>query len=93
MRKFHWTLPLTIAACLMSAPAHADRSKEHADGSKEVVVVTHIDVDPQFVNQTLNDMLVGFVEDSRDDSGVKSFTMITQDPTTNHFQLIEVFAM
>ena len=27
----------------------------------------------------------------RDDPGVKSFTLITQDPTTNHFQLIEVF--
>jgi quinol monooxygenase YgiN len=34
---------------------------------------------------------MGFVEDSRDDPGVESFTLITQDPTTNHFQLIEVF--
>jgi quinol monooxygenase YgiN len=36
-------------------------------------------------------LLIGFVEQSRTDPGVKSFTLITQDPTTNHFQLIEVF--
>ena len=40
MRKFRWILPLTVAACLMGAPTHADRFKE-------VVVVTHVDVDPQ----------------------------------------------
>ena len=40
MSKFHWTVALTVAACLMSAPAHADRFNE-------VVVVTHVDVDPQ----------------------------------------------
>ena len=37
MRKFLWTLPLTVAACLMGAPAHAD-------GFNEVVVVTHVEV-------------------------------------------------
>jgi quinol monooxygenase YgiN len=83
MRKFRWTLPLTIAACLMGAPAHADRFKE-------VVVVTHVDVDPQNV-PVAQPLLVTFVEDSRNDPGVKSFTLITQDPTTNHFQSIEVF--
>ena len=82
MRKFRWTLPLTFAACLMGAPTHADQ---------EVVVVTHVDVDPQFVNQDLMDSLMTFVTDSRKELGVKSFTLITQDPTTNHFQLIEVF--
>jgi quinol monooxygenase YgiN len=83
MHKFRWTLPVTVAACLMGAPAHADRFKE-------VVVVTHVDVDPQNV-PTAEPLLIGFVEDSRDDPGVESFTLITQDPTTNHFQLIEVF--
>jgi quinol monooxygenase YgiN len=83
MREFHWTLPLTVAACLMGAPAHAG-------GFGEVVVVTHVDVDPQNV-PVAEPLLVTFVEDSRNDRGVKSFTLITQDPTTNHFQLIEVF--
>jgi quinol monooxygenase YgiN len=83
MSKFHWTVPLTVAACLMGAPAHADRFKE-------VVVVTHVDVDPQNV-PIAEPLLTGFVVDSRDDPGVVSFTLITQDPTTNHFQLIEVF--
>ena len=83
MRKFRWILPLTVAACLMGAPTHADRFKE-------VVVVTHVDVDPQNVDQA-KQLLLPFVLDSRDDPGVKSFTLITQDPTTNHFQLIEVF--
>jgi len=87
MHKFRWTLPVTVAACLMGAPAHADG---FADRFREVVIVTHVDVDPQNVG-VAEPLLVTFVEDSRDDPGVKSFTLITQDPTTNHFQLIEVF--
>ena len=81
MRKFRWTLPLTFAACLMGAPVHADQ---------EVVVVTHVDVDPQNV-PVAEPLLVNFVIDSRNDRGVKSFTLITQEGTDNHFQLIEVF--
>ena len=87
MRKFHWVLPLTVAACLMGAPAHADRFD---DRFGEVVVVTHVDVDPQNV-PVAEPLLVNFVIDSRNDRGVKSFTLITQEGTTNHFQLIEVF--
>jgi len=83
MHKFRWTLPLTVAACLMGAPAHAD-------GFGDVVVVTHVDIDPQFVPQA-EPLLIGFVEDSRNDRGVKSFILITQEGTNNHFQLIEVF--
>jgi quinol monooxygenase YgiN len=92
MREFHWTLPLTVAACLMGAPAHAAGVFGPAGlvGFGEVVVVTHVDVDPQNV-PVAEPLLVTFVEDSRNDPGVKSFTLITQDPTTNHFQLIEVF--
>jgi quinol monooxygenase YgiN len=83
MRKFRWTLLLIVAACLMGAPARADRFGE-------VVVVTHVDIDPQFVPNA-EPLLIGFVEDSRNDRGVKSFTLISQEGTTNHFQLIEVF--
>jgi len=81
--NFRWTLPLTVAACLMCAPAHAD-------GFAEVVIVTPVDVDPQFVGQA-EPLLEMFVEDNRKDRGVKSFILITQDPTPNHFQPIEVF--
>jgi quinol monooxygenase YgiN len=83
MPQFRWTLSLIVAACLMGAPAYADRSGE-------VVVVTHVDIDPQFVPQA-QPLLKMFVNDSLNDHGVKSFILITQDPTTNHFQLIEVF--
>jgi quinol monooxygenase YgiN len=83
MRQFHWTLPLIVAACLMGAPAHADRFGE-------VVVVTHVDVDPQNVPMA-QPMLTTFVTDSLKDGGVKSFILITQEGTANHFQLIEVF--
>jgi hypothetical protein len=55
MSKFHWTVPLTVAACVMGGPAHADRFKE-------VVVVTHVDVDPQNV-PTAEPLLTGFVVD------------------------------
>lgn len=83
MPPFRWTLPLIVAACLMGAPAHADRSGE-------VVIVTHVDIDPQFVPQA-QPLLETLVNDSLDDRGVKSFILITQEGTTNHFQLIEVF--
>jgi quinol monooxygenase YgiN len=87
MREFHWALSLSVAACLMGAPAHADRFD---DRFGEVVVVTHVDVDPQNV-PVAEPLLVNFVIDSRNDRGVKSFTLITQEGTDNHFQLIEVF--
>ena len=83
MHKFRWTLLLTVAAGLLGAPAHAD-------GFEEVDVVTHVDIDPQFVPQA-EPLLIGFVEDSRNDPGVKTFILITQEGTNNHFQLIEVF--
>ena len=83
MRHFRWTLPLIVAACLTGAPAHAGRFGE-------VVIVTHVDIDPQFVPQA-QPLLETFVNDSLNDRGVKSFILITQEGTDNHFQLIEVF--
>jgi quinol monooxygenase YgiN len=58
-----------------------------ADG---IVVVTHLDIIPQFAPLAFP-LLVDFVEDSRNDPGVVVFKMISWEPTTNHFQLIEVF--
>jgi quinol monooxygenase YgiN len=62
----------------------------HAE-SRQIFVITHVDVDPQFVPEALP-VLDTFVSDSLSDPGVQTFALISQTPTTNHFQLIEVFA-
>ena len=59
--------------------------------SRQIFVITHVDVDPQFVGQALP-VLDTFVSDSASDSGVQTFALLSQSPTPNHFQLIEVFA-
>jgi quinol monooxygenase YgiN len=56
----------------------------------EVIVVTHLDIIPAFVDQALP-VLLDFVGDSRNDPGVVVFKMISWPPTTNHFQLVGVF--
>jgi quinol monooxygenase YgiN len=83
MRLFRWVSALAVAVFLMGTPAQSD-------GFGGVVVVTHIDIIPNFVDQA-EQLLKQFVADSRKDPGVKYFTLITWDPTTNHFQLIELF--
>lgn len=78
-----WALALSVIVFLTSTEA---RSNDFG----EVVVITHIDIIPDFVNQA-EPLLKQLVTDSRNDPGVSYFTLITWDPTTNHFQLIEVF--
>lgn len=87
MRRFRWALPLVFAALLAAAPAYAGNSRE-------VVVVTHIDIIPNSADQAppaALSLLDQFVLDSRKDPGVQYFTLITWAGTTNHFQLLEVF--
>ena len=62
----------------------------HAE-SRQIFVITHVDVDPQFVGQALP-VLDTFVSDSASDPEVQTFALLSQSPTLNHFQLIEVFA-
>jgi quinol monooxygenase YgiN len=83
MRMFRRALAMVVLALLIGAPARSD-------GLGEVVVVTHINIIPDFIDQA-EPLLKQFVTDSRNDPGVKYFTLITWDPTTNHFQMIEVF--
>ena len=83
MRIFACTVALTVAMFVTGMPARSDNFGD-------VVIVTHIDIIPDFVDQA-TPLLEQFVTDSRNDPGVKYFTLITWDPTTNHFQLIEVF--
>jgi len=62
----------------------------HAE-SRQIFVITHVDIEPQFVAQALP-VLDTFVSDSASDPGVQTFALLSQSGTTNHFQLIEVFA-
>jgi len=62
----------------------------HAE-PRQIFVITHADIDPQFVDQALP-ALDTFVSDSASDPGVQTFALLSQSGTTNHFQLIEVFA-
>jgi quinol monooxygenase YgiN len=62
----------------------------HAE-SRQIFVITHVDVDPQFVDQALP-VLDTLVSDSASDPGVQTFALLSQSPTPNHFQLVEVFA-
>lgn len=78
-----------LLACAVAGPAMADGpgSNVRANG---VVVVTHLDIIPTFTDLA-RPVLDEFVEDSRNDPGVVVFKMISWTPTTNHFQLIEVY--
>ena len=58
---------------------------------RQIFVITHVDVDPQFVPQA-QPLLNTFVADSLNDPGVQTFALLSQTPTLNHFQLIETFA-
>ena len=62
----------------------------HAE-ARQIFVITHVDVDPQFVPQA-SPLLNTFVSDSLNDLGVQTFALLSQTPTANHFQLVETFA-
>lgn len=70
-------------AILLCSPAMAQQKGP-------VTVVAHIDFIPTFLAQGLP-ALEQFAQQSKSDPGVSSFTLITWAPTTNHFQLIEVY--
>ena len=59
--------------------------------ARQIFVITHVDVDPQFVPQA-QPLLNTFVADSLNDPGVQTFALLSQTPTPNHFQLVETFA-
>ena len=62
----------------------------HAE-RRQIFVITHVDVDPQFVGQ-VQPLLNTFVGDSLKDGGADTFALVSQTPTPNHFQLFEAFA-
>jgi len=83
MRVFRWALPLAVVISVAGASAQAT-------DFGEVVVVTHIDVIPTFLDNA-KPLIEDFVLTSRNDPGVKQFILVSWDDITNHFQLIERF--
>ena len=63
-----------------------------ADGGDDdrVIVVTHLDIIPTFTANA-QPLIEQFAVDSRKDPGVELFIVVSWTPTTNHFQLIEVY--
>ena len=92
---------LTQVAPLLEAPLDerdgillagtVNPSSRHEE-SRQIFVITHVDIDPQFVPDPAVPVLDTFVSDSVSDPGVQTFALLSQSGTTNHFQLIEVFA-
>jgi quinol monooxygenase YgiN len=84
--------PLAAIALAAAACSLAPASPASAEQAPRVTVVTHFDTIPNGNNVALAEALLEkFVLDSRSDPGVIAFTLITWAPTTNHFQLLEVF--
>src|SRR5438067_9316939 len=89
MSTLRRAVPLAILAMLTAVPAMAQGPGPNVRANR-VVVVTHLDIIPTFA-EPARALLEDFVRDSRNDPGVEIFKMISWTPTTNHFQLIEVF--
>jgi len=89
MLRLRFVLALVLLGGLVTSPALAGDSR-HDNRSDRVVVITHLDVIPTFVAQA-QPLIEQFVVDSRQDPGVEVFIVVSWTPTTNHFQLIEVF--
>jgi quinol monooxygenase YgiN len=84
--------PLAALALAVASWSLAPCPTASAESASPVTVVTHFDIIPNGNNVALaTTLLEQFVLASRSDPGVTSFTLITWAPTTNHFQLLEVF--
>lgn len=77
---------VAIVSLLLVTPALADGDR----GDDRVVVVTHLDIIPPFVPNA-QPIIEQFAVDSRSHPGVELFIVVSWTPTTNHFQLIEVY--
>jgi quinol monooxygenase YgiN len=58
--------------------------------SKSVYVVTHIDVTPNYTNDTTK-LLREFASDSRKDTGMVRVEILQQDSRLNHYTIVEVW--
>ena len=85
---------IIVRGCLiLAAIALVVPSFSRAAGSRDlepVIVVTHLDIIPTFLDQELP-VIQQFAADSKNDPGVRTFLLLTWTPAPNHFQLLEVY--
>lgn len=62
----------------------------HADPSKYVYIVTHIDVTPNFAAGA-NQAIQKYAADSRKEKGAVSIQGMVQDGRPNHFTVVEIW--
>jgi quinol monooxygenase YgiN len=72
-----------VASIILVSPALAA-----PDGP--VLVIAHVDLTPDGLAQGLP-LLEQFAQQSKTDTGVESFELITWAETNNHFQLIQIY--
>jgi quinol monooxygenase YgiN len=78
-------------ACIQSACAQkASNQTPSADASKNVYIVTHIDVMPKFSDDA-GKAIQKYAADSRKDKGAVSVEGLVQDGRPNHFTIVEVW--
>jgi quinol monooxygenase YgiN len=77
---------VTLSACSPKA-ANAVPS---SDASKNVFIVTHIDVMPNF-SASANQAIQKYAADSRKDPGAVRMEGLVQDGRTNHFTIVETW--
>jgi quinol monooxygenase YgiN len=76
---------LALITIVLSAAA-----QEPARSGKIVYVVTHIDVMPNYVNDTTK-VLHEFGAESKKDAGLVRFEVLQQDARPNHYTIVEVW--
>ncbi len=76
------SLGLVQCACAQKAA--------RADVSKNVVIVTHIDVMPTY-SDAANKAIQKYAADSRKEPGAVSIEGLVQDGRANHFSIVEVW--
>jgi quinol monooxygenase YgiN len=77
---------VSLSAC-SPKPANAVSS---SDASKNVFIVTHIDVMPNFSGGA-NQAIQKYAADSRKDTGAISMEGLVQDGRPNHFTIVETW--
>ena len=78
----------TLGALLLAALAGGLVAQQQA--SKQLYVVTHIDVTPNFAAETAK-AVAEFAADSRKDPGAVRFEALRSVERMNHFELVEVW--
>src|ERR1700733_15968137 len=87
MQRIFSMAALIGLAFIQSACAQKTTS---ADTSKNVYIVTHIDVTPNF-SDGANKAIQKYAADSRKDKGAVSIEGLVQDGRPNHFTIVETW--